>query len=50
MELIKEDKRDALETTVKAVKVHMQKTWADMTNAHVDIMMLTIMDPLCTTL
>ena len=25
----------------------MQKTWADMTNAHVDITMLTIMDPSC---
>ena len=28
----------------------MQKTWADMTNAQVDITMLTIMDPSCTTL
>ena len=50
MELIKEDKRDALETTVKALEVHMQKTWANMMNAQVDITTLTIVDPSCTTL
>ena len=50
MELIKEDKRDALETMVRAVKDHMSKTWPDMATTDVSIMMLTITDPSCTAL
>ena len=47
MDLLKEDNRDALEITVKAVKVHMQQTWADMANAQVDVTMLTVRDSSC---
>ena len=50
MELIKEDKRDALEMMVRAVKDHMSKIWPDMATADISIMMLTIMDPSCAAL
>ena len=45
---LRNDNKDALETTIKNVKTHIQGTWADMTGARVDVTVLTIKDPTCT--
>ena len=47
MNMIKEGNKDALETMIRAVKKHMQGTWADMATAQVDITILTIKNPSC---
>ena len=39
---------EALETTVKNVKRHMQGTWGDMAGAKVEVVLLTIKDLTCT--
>ena len=49
MEMVKEDQRDAMEPTIRAVKAYMSKTWVDMATMEVGIMMLT-MDPSCAAL
>ena len=50
MDMLRKDKRDALETMIKNVKRHIQGTWTDMMSAWVDVTVLTIKDPLCTLL
>ena len=49
-DLIKEDRRDALEVTMGVVKNHMAKTWPNMTTTDMSITLLTITDPSCSAL
>ena len=48
--MIKNDDKEALETTIRNVKRHMQGTWGDMAGAKVEAVLLTIKDPACTAL
>ena len=48
--MIRNDDREALETTVRNVKRHMQGTWGNMAGAKVEVVLLTIKDPACTAL
>ena len=48
--MIRNNDREALETTIKNVKRHMQGTWGDMTGAKVEVVLLTIKDLACTIL
>ena len=49
-DLLKENREDALEVTVAAVKRHMANTWPHMAAADTNVVMLTIGKPSCTTL
>ena len=48
--MLRNNDKEALETTIKNVKRHIQGTWGDMTGAHVDVTVLTIKDLVCTLL
>ena len=48
--MLRNNDKEALETTIKNVKRHIQGTWGDMTGARVDVTVLTIKDPVCTLL
>ena len=50
MYMLRKDNKDALETTIKNVKRHIQGTWTDMMSTRVDVTILTIKDPSCTLL
>ena len=50
MNMLRKDDKDALETTIKNIKRHIQGTWADMMGTRVDVTVLTIKDPVCTLL
>ena len=46
-ELLNEDRKDALVTTVQALKRHMAKSWENMAGTEVDAVMRTIQEPSC---
>ena len=49
-DLLWEGKDDALEVTIKHMKRHMAKTWADMSAADANIVITSIHEPSCLTL
>ena len=49
-DLLKENRDDALEVTMAAVKRHMANAWPHMSAANTDVVMLTIHELSCTTL
>ena len=48
--MLRNNDKEALETTIKNVKRHIEGMWGDMTGARVDVTVLTIKDPACTLL
>ena len=50
IDMLRQDNKDALETTIKNIKRHIQGMWINMTSARVDVTILMIKDPVCTLL